>query len=166
MVTVGIDGGLTGAIAFIFDDRPAIVDDLPTVTDEDGKRLHGPSLSKLLTLHLAGAGGVRGAYLEQLATGGFTRKSNASSIQSQSITHGTIRCCLEMRGLKVELVHPTRWKKFYGIKNVDGVKNTTASLAIARDLYPDLAQASLTRAGDHNRAEAVLIAHFAHKALA
>lgn len=165
MVTIGIDGGLTGAIAFLYEDRPAAVVDLPVIEDAAGRRVHGPSLSKILTAHLAGAGGAR-VFLEALATGGFSRKSSAVTVGVQHLTHGTLRCCCEMRGLEVELVTPQRWKKFYGIKNIEGVKNTEASLAIARDLYPDLAQTALKRAKDHNRAESVLIAHFAHKAIA
>ena len=53
---------------------------------------------------------------------------------------------------------PQGWKKFYGLGRDKG-----EALRIACELFPQLADHRLTRAKDHNRAEALLIANFAKR---
>jgi hypothetical protein len=164
-VIIGIDGGVTGAIAFLYDDGRATVDDLPTLDiPGDGtvrRRVWGPELSKLLTERVKGHHPVW-TYIEALATGG--RDSSVQTIGSQYRTRGTIECTLEMRGLRVEEITPQRWKRMYGLAG--GKENKGSSLEVARRLFPDLADTHLKRAKDQNRAEALLIANFAKKAVA
>ncbi len=169
MVVIGIDGGLTGAIAFLHPDR-AIVVDLPTVPLDVGgvvqRRVHGPALASIVR-QFCPRGEPILAVVEDLATGG--QGSMAQTNNSQYRTRGTIECALEMLGLEVKAVPPQRWKKMYGLvanrKSLSkpGKKD---SLALARELYPALSQGELRLALHHNRAEAALIAHWARKVLA
>lgn len=167
MVIIGIDGGTTGAIAFLYDDGLALVDDLPTV-DLPGegavrRRVYGPELSKLLTERVRGH--VVKTFIEDLATGGMGEgRQVAMTIGSQFRTRGTIECVLEMRGLLSTAITPQRWKRMYGLAG--GKEQKGNSLDIARTLFPSLADTALKRVKDHNRAEALLIANYAKKAIA
>lgn len=63
-------------------------------------------------------------------------------------------------GLPVTLVRPQDWKKALGLINADD----KTCMAKARELYPDAAHL-LKRAKDHNRSDAILIAHVGLKVL-
>jgi hypothetical protein len=172
MVIVGIDGGLTGAIAFLFEDpRLNEVLDLPTLEMEGGgtvrRRIDVRALSAQLTTYAKerNGGTFDGicACIEALATGGSTPgRMNAMTQNSQHRTRGQIEATLELRGLALQEVNPLRWKALYGLKK----KEKRDSLVMARDLFPELAQSHLRLAAHHNRAEALLIAHYARKVLA
>lgn len=75
----------------------------------------------------------------------------AQTIASQFDTLGVLRAVLPFP----VMVTPQEWKKFYRLS-----KDKSASLDMARRLYP-VAAPFLKRGKDHNRAEALLIAHWA-----
>jgi hypothetical protein len=75
-------------------------------------------------------------------------------------TLGAVEAVLEVLRLPPTMLHPKTWKGFFGLDSEKG-----GSLASARALYPDVA-ARLARAKDHNRAEAVLLAHYGLRKLA
>lgn len=171
MIIIGIDPGVNGGIAFL---KPAPfgsdandevhVHELPTVPTEGGhvtRRVHGPALRSMIRSNVP-QGEACMAIVEQLETGGAMRPdrmNNHMTRESQAITHGTIICALEMLGLvlgeSIKTVSPRRWKKLYGFG-----KDKKDALAIARELYPQLRDADLKYAKDHNKAEAVLIARW------
>jgi hypothetical protein len=91
---------------------------------------------------------------------GEQKGSSAQTVGSQYRTRGTVECVLEMLRLQVNAVHVLRWKKFYGL---DADKEKARQLAL--QLYPVLG-AQLARKSDHNRAEAVLLAHYGLRKLA
>jgi crossover junction endodeoxyribonuclease RuvC len=53
-----------------------------------------------------------------------------------------------------DLVRPAKWKKALKLD-----REAETSLCLARELYPD-SQSFLKRKKDHNRAEAILLAHY------
>jgi hypothetical protein len=168
MVTIGIDGGLTGAIAVLRNGRNDVID-IPTMALPSGTVTRRVDARQLVQLLRASAKdpvtGFDGVFvcIEALATGGTGHgRGNAMTIGSQYRTRGALEAALDILGLQSVDITPQTWKKFYGL----GGKEKRDSLALARDLYPDLAQTFLKRAADHNRAEAVLIAHYARKVLA
>lgn len=63
---------------------------------------------------------------------------------------------LAEKGFAAEKYNPITWKRAMGL----GGKDKKASLQMARSLWP---RAPLTRAGDHNRAEALLLAEYARR---
>lgn len=169
-MVIGVDGGLTGAMALLHGNE-AHVFDLPTRPLIGGghitKRIDGRVLRQLLRDNVPANTPVV-FVIEQLATGGMDR-GQAATVNSQHRTRGTIEGIVECLNLEVQEVSPARWKKFYGLNNPRGavaVKGKKDSLLMARDLYPGLAQQDLHQAQHHNRAEAVLIAHWARKVLA
>ncbi len=168
MIIIGIDPGLSGACAVLDHNGMRAVFDLPTV-DLPGKgsvrrRVHGPGLAAALRQHWP-AGESAVAFIEELSAGGKRARpgeqmsSSAQTIGSQYRTRGTIECTLEMLRLEVIPVHARSWKSFFGlIGEEDATKRKAAGLDMARRLYPG--RPELKRAMDHNRGEALLIAHW------
>lgn len=159
MIVLGIDGGLTGAMA-ILGEKSAHVLDLPTV-DLPGngtvrRRVHGPALAALVRQHCP-AGEPILAVVEDLSVGG--RDSSAQTVGSQYRTRGTIECCLEMLGLEPHAVNARTWKRFFGLRSDKG-----EGLQLARQLYPECGE-RLRLVADHNRGEALLIARWGKRNL-
>jgi len=155
VITIGIDPGLTGAIAFLSRNTTRVFD-LPTVPiPGDGtvkRRVHGPGLHDLILEHCP-ADEACCVLIEDVmkTTGG--QGSSAQTLGSQAQTFGTIQCCVEILGLAPRLLHAKTWKKFYSLGS-----DKHKSLDVARGLWPAMKEISLVK--HHNRAEALLIAHF------
>lgn len=67
---------------------------------------------------------------------------------------GIIKGVLDAFEVPYDLVRPAKWKKALKLD-----RDKDASLILARDLYP-AAQPFLKRKRDHNRSEAILLAHY------
>lgn len=169
MIIIGIDPGLTGAVAMINTANGICdVQDLPTIELEGGglvkRRIQGRSLG-LQMRQMVPAGHEPLVFLEQV--GAMGGQNNA--VQTQASLAGTfmgIRCVLDILRWKTTLVQPQRWKAKFGLtrKKVEpGADAESESaykgrhLKLARELYPS---APLHLAKHHNRAEALLIAHY------
>lgn len=170
MLTVlGIDPGITGGIA-ILGETPMVFD-MPTlaIAGDGGtirRRVDVKGLYELLLPHLADASVY--AVIEGIAAGG--RKSSKQSVGSQYRTRGQIETVLELMGLTVHEVYPGTWKRLFGVQGKAEAKKAGDSAErdacmLAKRLYPSL-EDDLCLVKHHNRAEAVLIAHYARKTLA
>lgn len=159
-IVIGIDIGLTGAVAFV-DHRGCVIADLPAPVD---KQLEGRPLLDLLRSQVP-AGMTAMAIIEAIrarpmGNGG----AHGNSMHSQgSLMHslGVVQAVLSIAGIRCHKVEPQTWKRHYGLIKA----KKEAALPIARSLYPG-SLPMLTRLKDHNRADAVLIAHYGHKVLA
>jgi hypothetical protein len=158
VIYIGVDPGLSGAIAILRPESARVLD-LPTTpllgNGTVTKRVHAPPLMRIVQDHASGGRVV--AVVEDLTVGG--QGSSQQTVGSQYRTRGTVEATLELLGLQVEAVYAQRWKKFYGLSKVK-----KDALGIARALYPEL-EDDLRLVANHNRAEAVLIAHWARKVL-
>lgn len=161
-IFVGIDPGVTGAIAAV-DSRGCAVVDLPTVaipgTGMVKRRLCGRGLAEILRRFVP-PGEVAFVVLEDVHTMPGLRNSpqtQGSLMQSKGIVQGVLDT---MSTLEVRLVNAQTWKRLYGV----GADKDLA-LETARKLYPN-AEHLLARKKDHNRAEALLLAHFGKVKLA
>lgn len=161
VITIGIDPGLTGAVAFVDSRGSCVVEDLPTV-DLPGngmvkRRIDGRALADLLRRHVPAADAALVVVEDVHAIGGSAVQTMGSMMRSL----GAIEAVLEVLKLRVEMVKPQAWKRHFGLKS-----DKAASLATARALYPGAAATALKLAKHHNRAEAVLLAHYGQKELA
>jgi crossover junction endodeoxyribonuclease RuvC len=147
---VGIDPGITGAIGLLIDDVMGVVD-VPTFTKLDGKTDYDfYKMFKLL-----GAVGMSSSrvYLS-------LEKQQAMPKQGVSSTFGIGRGYGAWEALcwattpDFEIVSPRKWKKALGLTNDKDVSRLKAI-----SLYPSL-EPMLRRKKDHNRAEAILLAHY------
>lgn len=156
MIIVGIDPGLTGAVAFI-GQNSAKVADLPTrqisTTGKVQRRIDGAQLGKLLRENIPPDEWAC-VFIEQV--GAFPPSMN-NAVQTQVSLGRTLGACegvVECQGLELRHVNIREWKGHYGIK-----ADKDRALEVARALFPELA-ADLKRKLDHNRAEALLIAKY------
>lgn len=152
MVVVGIDPGLTGAIAAVDSAGSCSVVDMPTIALPGNglvkRRVDGLAVARMLRTMVPSCDACLVVIEDVQAIGGSAVQTMASMMRSV----GTIEAAVEILRLPMERARPQTWKKFYGL---DGDKK--AALNVARQLYP---VAPLTLAKHHNRAEALLLAHF------
>ena len=166
MIVIGIDPGLTGAIAVTDHNGVRAVFDLPTMPAPGAgpkalvkRKIDGRALCKLLLEHCPPGEGKPTAVLEQVGTMGGA--NNAVQTQGSLLRSlGAIETVLECLKIKLVYVAPRQWKKDLGVGKEKG-----ESLALARSKHPEAAKA-LARAKDHNRAESVLLAHWGRRELA
>ena len=157
MVVVGVDPGITGAVAFLGLNSVKVID-LPTVPiPGDGtvkRRLHGPALYEILLANCP-ADEPCIVLIENVALSMGGQGSSSQTQGSQMHSLATIQCCVELLGIEPEMIHAKKWKHLYGLDS-----DKKKSLARARGLWPTLAKTDLKLEKFHNRAEALLIAHY------
>ncbi len=157
MIGVGFDPGTTGAVAFVDSRGSCVVLDLPTVElPGEGKirrRLDGAGVFRALRDHCPVGEPAFGMVEGVHAIGNFSSNGNAIQTQGSLMrSTGAIEASLEIARIPFEFVDPKRWKGFYALGSDKG-----EALECARRLYP-LADVRLAK--HHNRAEAILIAHY------
>jgi crossover junction endodeoxyribonuclease RuvC len=147
---IGIDPGLSGALALLQDDnRIEDMLDMPVMAGT-GKRqqVNAAQLSKVLRLWKDGE--TVTAYLEQVAA---MPRQGVSSMFGFGVSYGIVQGVLSTLGIPVILVTPQRWKKAAGLIG----KDKDFARTLAQRLYP---MAELGRKKDIGRADAILIARF------
>lgn len=172
MIVISIDPGLTGACSVLDRNGLRAVFDLPTMpipgvgpTAMIQRKVDGNALKKLLLQNCPAGEPVR-AVIE--AVGVMGGKNNAVQTQGSLMRSlGAIETVLEMLGVAPVYVAPQTWKRHYGLIESAGTfteKSTQSqtkakAMAKARTLYPNCKD--IARAKDHNRAESLLLGHFA-----
>ena len=150
---LAIDPGLTGAVALLIDGEYGHVRDLPVQAKRSGKRELDPgTLLDLLTELLDHAPDARVVgVIEQVAA---MPGQGVSSMFSLGDTYGVCRAALTLHAHEMVYVSPAVWKRAFGLTKVKEY-----SLTLARRRFP-AARDQLRRVKDHNRAEALLLAHY------
>ena len=159
MIIVGIDPGLSGAIALLAPDGLKRVSDMPTMLRHAGgtvkNQVDPRGLQELLREMVHGHD--RNEFMvvieQQQAMGGGM---GASTVFSLGLTAGIIEAVVAAMNLPHELVIPKDWKKAIGltakVKDAKGLART-----MAQRCYPE---AELHLAKHHNRAESILLAKY------
>lgn len=147
-VTIGIDPGVSGAIAVLCDGDLLRLEDMPVAivgkTRKHRDIMEG-QLAQILRPH-------PGATVWLEAVHSMPGQGVSSSFLFGAC-YGACKGVAAGLGLRVELVRPQTWKKSFGLIGTD----KDAARAVASNLYPG---ASLARKKDIGRADAILIAHF------
>lgn len=164
MITVGIDPGLTGALAFI--GRGSVhIEDIPTLPVPGGglvsRRIDGRRLAEIVRHHCPADAAV---LVCCEAVGVMGGQNNAVQTQGSLLRSlGAIEAVFDVLRWPCVMVSARAWQKHFGLigKKAEKRERGTLPAAIltARTLYPNAAH-QLQRVKDHNRAEALLIAHF------
>jgi hypothetical protein len=156
VILLGIDIGLTGAVAAISQQGARIVD-LPTIAVPGvgmvRSRLSGRGLRDIL-LDLVPPGCVALALIEDVHTMPGSRNSPQAQ-GSLMRSRGIVEAALDIAGIETRVVQPATWKRRFGLIGQD----KRASVPLAAKLYPEAGH-MLKRVKDHNRGDALLIAHF------
>lgn len=160
MIILGIDPGLTGAMAMLTPAGLKGVMDIPTMMRGAGtgsvkNQIDCYALYKKLQEMLTGydKNEIMVVIEMQQAMGGGM---NASAVFSLGLSAGIIEGVVAARALPHELVPPSQWKKAMGL-SAKGKDAKEQSMAMAKRYYPE---ADLHLAKHHNRAEAILIARY------
>lgn len=161
MLTVGIDVGITGAIAALDDEEQLVgVDDLPVMVHGSAKWIDAEELLQVIRgfreRYARSDRPVR-AIVEHVHA---MPKLGTVAANSKGMTMGSVLAALQLAGVSIELVAPQSWKRALGLisPQATDAQKKRASLTKARMLFPT---AQLDLAKHHNRAEALLIAHWA-----
>lgn len=153
---IGIDPGITGAVAVISKGKFVAVFDFPTLEIKVGNKLKTRiDLDALSFLIESYSKDVFVALIEEV--GQITTKSDPFASFVFGFATGSVHGILTSNQIKIETVKPNVWKPALGL---DSDKSKSISKAIA--LFPE-AETHLKRKKDHGRAEALLLAHFAWK---
>jgi crossover junction endodeoxyribonuclease RuvC len=155
VIVLGIDIGITGALSAVDSRGTAAIVDLPVVEDAAGKRIAGRDLLNAVR-NMAPAGEAALAIIEDVRP--RPGPSTAFTMGSLMGSRRAIEAVLDIAGIKVVPVQPQAWKRHFGLLKAE----KGASLETARALYP-LQAPMLKRQKDHNRAEALLLAHYGQK---
>lgn len=171
MITFGIDVGVTGAIAAITDQGELrAVFDLPVMSWGKTKWIDGV---RLLGLIRAAKGTESARAFVELVHAMPAKKGGEGEQEEEGkkfgggtvaamkkgLCLGSILVVLQFASVPSELVTPSSWKRALGLIN-PGATDTEkkhAGRCRAQMLFP---KAPLDRQKDHNRAEALLIAHY------
>jgi hypothetical protein len=148
-LTIGIDPGLSGAVAILAaDGTPEVLADLPIIRDAKLAWIDGSALQSVILAALKGR--TAHAIVERVSS--MPAQGIASAFQF-GVGFGSILGVLQALHIRIELVTPAVWKRSYGLS-----KDKHASLHKARLLFPS---AELHLAKYDGRAEALLIAQWA-----
>lgn len=156
-MVIGCDPGVTGAICLLkagqlleCEDIPVTANGMPTgkVTRWVDVLALDAMLQAWSARHDFARGFVSAAVERPIPMPSLPSTTTASSFD----TFGAVRAVLGIRVGDVRAVVPKEWKGFFGLS-----PDKDASRAMALKFYAD---APVRRSKDHNRAEAVLIAHW------
>jgi crossover junction endodeoxyribonuclease RuvC len=153
MRCIGIDPGLTGAVALYDSVDNLILDVFDTPTRE---RAYGHGLEvdwltfneKFIDLHYQEDDCL--VILENV--GVMPKQGNVAAFAFGQVVGG-IRALLETLRCNYLLIHPVTWKKKFGLTGTDKY----ATLEMVRSVHPE-ARPLLTHKKHHNRADAMAIA--------
>lgn len=140
MIIVGIDPGITGAAACLFDGKLVWVKDLPI----EDRRLDGGEFARMV-------GRPDVVYLERVHA---MPKNGSISAFSLGQTYGSLLAVMSLLKIPVHLVAPSTWKAKMGVG-----ASKDAARVLARTLFPNQSD-YFKLAKDHNRADATLIARY------
>lgn len=172
MVVIGVDVGLTGAMSGIDSRGTCDIRDMPTRRlSEKDTRMCGRGIKANL-LAMVPTGETCMVVCEDVwvrVAGNGDRFNNSMSSQTKLVRgRGVLEGVCDAMGIECTFVTPQTWKRFFDLLRKDKadtdlmLKERARQMAIR--LYP-AAAGSLSRKKDHNRAESVLIAHWASRCL-
>jgi hypothetical protein len=168
MIFIGIDPGLTGALAVLDSDTKSVsFFDTPTVQMKVGKKIKNQQDSYAIVslLRSLTEGKDVMAVIEKVnampgqGAGGERQSMGATSAFNFGLGYGQWLGILAALKVPHQQVHPLTWKK---VMMADMGKEKDASRVKAMQLFPQSSD-GLTRKKDHGRADALLIAAWAMK---
>jgi hypothetical protein len=167
VIIIGIDPGLTGAIAFIDTiDGRVHVEDMPTIAIPEA----GPKTTVKTEVDVVDLDALIREWLPPDAIAFMEHTSSVGQVGQEqaklSLAAGKASCLavLRLAGIPVHRVTPVAWKRFYGIKEPmpggNGLSQKKQALRLARDMY---GVEYLRLEKHHNRADALLIARWGQR---
>ena len=157
MRVVGIDPGVTGAIALVQDGHPPEVWDLEVTSIGSTKQISPQGLVDML----AAWGDIDAVVMEDNRSNG---SNGALANFSMGLSMGIITGVCAAMNRPFHRVKPREWQTEHGLGGVKRVDRKNAHRQRARELWPPL-DTALSLVKFHNRADALLIAEYGRRKL-
>jgi hypothetical protein len=155
-VTLGIDPGMSGAVAAVVDGEAGPVLDMPTMQVGNKREVDARAIATFIReIRQAHPGAVFAGCVERVRAmpPREGRRPGAQSSMNFGESYAKAKAVLEVMGIEFSLAEPQSWKRHFGLIGQD--KDASRLLAMAR--FPEAA-AQLQRKKDDGRAEALLLA--------
>jgi crossover junction endodeoxyribonuclease RuvC len=153
MKIIGIDPGLSGAIAVIENNKVLNIFDMPVMPEgkKNKRQLNSAHLVKLLRDNIIKNEEIAVVVEQVNAMPG----QGVTSMFNFGQTFGAIKGVCAALGLPIFFVRPSKWKKHFELIN----SSKDASRTKAIEMYPLLSN-ELSKKKDVNKSDAILIARF------
>ncbi len=153
LCVIGIDPGLTGAIAIVNGNRQAVAYDMPTIHEPPRKR---HEVDRMNLEHIMGAMMEYGPHAFVIERAQAAPGQSASSMFNYGNAYGTVVSMCWCTKLPVVSITPADWKRELGLPG--GKANKELSRLKALEIFNDEESSQYFRLKkDHNKAEAALI---------
>jgi crossover junction endodeoxyribonuclease RuvC len=153
MRIIGIDPGLSGAIAILEDNKIKELFDMPVMPDgkKNKRQLNSALLVKLIKNNIEDLEKTVMVVEQVNAMPG----QGVTSMFNFGQTFGAIKGICAALGLPIFLVRPAKWKKHFELIN----SSKDASRTKAIEMYPSASE-QLSKKKDVNKSDAILIARY------
>ena len=153
MRIIGIDPGLSGAIAILENNKVLNIFDIPVMSEgkKNKKQLNSALLVSLLKENINNNEEVAVVVEQVNAMPG----QGVTSMFNFGQTFGAIKGICAALDLPIFFVRPSKWKKYFEL--INSSKDSSRTKAI--EMYPKLSN-QLSKKKDVNKSDAILIARF------
>ena len=153
MKIIGIDPGLSGAIAVLENNKVLNMFDMPVMSEgkKNKRQLNSALLVNLIKESIENSGEVAVVVEQVNAMPG----QGVTSMFNFGQTFGAIKGVCAALKLPIFFVRPSKWKKHFELIN----SSKDASRTKAIEMYPQISE-RLSRKKDVNKADAILIARY------
>ena len=153
MRIIGIDPGLSGAIAILDDNKIIELFDMPVMPDgkKNKRQLNSALLVKLIKQNIESLENTIMIVEQVNAMPG----QGVTSMFNFGQTFGAIKGICAAIGLPISFVRPAKWKKHFELIN----SSKDASRTKAIEMYPSFSE-QLSKKKDVNKSDAILIARY------
>ena len=153
MKIIGIDPGLSGAIAIMENNKVLNIFDMPVMSEgkKNKRQLNSAQLVKLLKDNISKNEDISVVVEQVNAMPG----QGVTSMFNFGQTFGAIKGVCAALGLPIFFVRPSKWKKHFEL--INSSKDSSRTKAI--EMYPSLSN-DKDKKKDVNKSDAILIARF------
>ena len=153
MKIIGIDPGLSGAIAILKDNKICNLFDMPVMPEgkKNKRQLNSAQLVKILNENIIKNEEIVIIVEQVNAMPG----QGVTSMFNFGQTFGAIKGICAALGLPIFFVRPAKWKKYFEL--INSSKDSSRTKAI--EMYPSFSD-QLSKKKDVNKSDAILIARF------
>lgn len=147
LLYIGIDPGVSGAIAYVVPGQEAFVSKVPVMKLGPRSVIDGLDLHRLLSVRHAPLAAIGIEHVHSMPQQGV------ASTFTFGAAFGAALALAQAQGTPVHVMRPDQWRKLVGLPHK---ADKYASLGLAGRLYP-----GVTIGRNHNMADALLLAHAA-----
>ena len=153
MKIIGIDPGLSGAIAILDNNKVLKIYDMPVMSEgkKNKRQLNSAQLVNIIKENINSHEEINVVVEQVNAMPG----QGVTSMFNFGQTFGAIKGVCAALNLPIFFIRPSKWKKYFEL--INSSKDSSRTKAI--EMYPSIAN-QLSKKKDVNKSEAILIARF------